>query len=271
MNDSKVKTLVLLLLGVAVLGALWYFRDELLPAGDEPATPALAPPAAEAPAPSGPVHPLGASDAAQPFSGELVPLPDLDDSDSYFRLALIDTFGAELGSVLVSEALIDKFVATVDNLPRKHVPEKIRPVGKLQGPFNVEATDDKEQFYLAADNYGRYDLLVGVLSRTDPAAIVASYRRFYPLLQESYVRLGYPDGYFNDRVVEVIDHLLLAPTPDEPLLLVQPHVLYEFADPQLEALSSGQKLMLRMGSTHAATIKRVLQDLRALITQPQAL
>jgi hypothetical protein len=45
-------------------------------------------------------------------------------------------------------------------------------------------------------------------------------------------------------------------------------VLYEFADPELEALSSGQKLLLRMGSQHAATIKRVLQGLRALIAQP---
>lgn len=92
-----------------------------------------------------------------------------------------------------------------------------------------------------------------------------TYRRFYPLFQESYVRLGYPDGYFNDRAVEVIDHLLATPEPKDPIRLVRPHVLYEFADAELEALSSGQKLLLRMGSKNAASIKRVLKEFRALI------
>jgi len=50
-----------------------------------------------------------------------------------------------------------------------------------------------------------------------------------------------------------------------PIRLVRPHVLYEFADADLAALSSGQKLLLRMGRDHTATIKRVLSDLRALI------
>lgn len=81
------------------------------------------------------------------------------------------------------------------------------------------------------------------------------------------MRLGYPNGYFNDRVVEVIDHLLATPQPDEPVRLVRPHVLYEFADPELEALSSGQKLMLRVGSRHAATIEHVLQDLRSQLVR----
>ena len=110
-------------------------------------------------------------------------------------------------------------------------------------------------------------MLVNLVIRADLEAIAATYCRFYPLFQESYVRLGYPDGYFNDRVVEVIDQLLLTPEPDEPIRLVRPHVLYEFADAELEALSSGQKLLLRMGGEHAASIKRVLQGLRALIAQ----
>ena len=45
-------------------------------------------------------------------------------------------------------------------------------------------------------------------------------------------------------------------------MLVRPNVLYEFADPAFEALSSGQKLMLRMGPDNAATLKRRLQKFR---------
>ena len=51
--------------------------------------------------------------------------------------------------------------------------------------------------------------------------------------------------------------------PAEPIELVRPKVLYQFADPALESLSSGRKLMLRMGPAHAATMKSVLRELRA--------
>ena len=268
MKDPDIKLLIFLLLLAGIVGALWYFRDHLLPP-DEPAVIDAEPADVGEPVKSGPMHPLAPLEPVEPLDGTLVPLPALDDSDSYFLLALVDTFGAGLKPVLVNEALIDKFVATVDNLPRKHVPEKIRPVGKLKGAFAVDTMENKEQFVPSPGNYARYDLLVGLISNADPANIVATYRRFYPLMQESYERLGYPDAYFNDRVVEVIDHLLLAPTPAEPVLLVQPHVLYEFSDPELEALSSGQKLLLRMGSDHAARIKSVLRRLRPLVAQPE--
>ena len=64
-----------------------------------------------------------------------------------------------------------------------------------------------------------------------------------------------------------IDLLLETPEPMQPIQLVRPHVLYKFADPDLEDLSSGQKLLLRMGPEHASRIKSVLSDLRTRIAQ----
>ena len=61
------------------------------------------------------------------------------------------------------------------------------------------------------------------------------YFRFYPLFQQSYQNLGYPNGYFNDRLVQVIDMLLATPQPTGPIELVRPNVMYTFADPTLEA------------------------------------
>jgi hypothetical protein len=266
-KESDTKLLVLIVLAAGLAGALWYFRNDILPPADEPVVLQPEPIVEEVPARSGPIHPLAPPRPSEPFEDELVLLPPLDDSDGYFLLALIDTFGPGLERMLVNEALIDKFVATVDNLTRSHVSEKILPVGRLSGTFAVVAAVDDGRFYLNHDNYERYDLLVNLVARADPEAITAMYRHFYPLFQESYLRLGYPDRYFNDRVVEVIDHLLATPELDEPVRLVRPHVLYEFADAELEALSSGQKLLLRMGGEHAARIKRVLQDLRVLIIQ----
>jgi hypothetical protein len=42
--------------------------------------------------------------------------------------------------------------------------------------------------------------------------------------------------------------------------------MYEYRDKSLEELSSGQKMMIRMGSEHAAKVKEVLRQARNLIT-----
>jgi len=61
------------------------------------------------------------------------------------------------------------------------------------------------------------------------------YLRFYPLFQQAYQDLGYPNGYFNDRLVKVIDVLLATPQIAGPIELVRPKVMYAFADPTLES------------------------------------
>ncbi len=262
MDDPDLKLLLVLLLVAAAVGAGWYFRDEILPKPDESIVTPAEPMADSEGVAEGPRHPVAPYEPVRSESKELVPLPPLDDSDGYFLLALVDVFGKGVEPLLVKDALIDRFVATVDNLPRDHVAEKIRPAGRLSQAFHVEATGGNGPIYLHPENYQRYDPLLGQIASADIDVLVDTYRRFYPLLQQSYERLGYPNAYFNDRVIEVIDHLLETPEVDEPVRLVRPHVLYQFADPELEALSSGQKLLLRMGGEHATVVKRILRELR---------
>src|SRR5262249_50512589 len=114
-------------------------------------------------------------------------------------------------------------------------------------------------------NSVRYEALVGVMERIDAHALAEQYRRYYPLFQQAYRELGYPGGHFNDRLVEVIDHLLEAPEPKGPIHLVVTHVLYEYADPQLEDLSAGQKALVRIGPANEAKVKAKLRELRAEI------
>ena len=264
MDDREVKLLVALLVIAGLIAAGWYYRDRLLPP-DEPdtATPTVRP--AEPADDAGPRYPIDPVPDADADGRRLVPLPPLDDSDAYFLLALVDAFGRDVEPLLASEALIDRFVATIDNLPRDHVAEKIRPIGRLADAFIADEPTDDAPVYLTADNFRRYDALTARLAAADVAKVADTYRRFYPLFQESYERLGYPNAYFNDRVVEVIDHLLATPVPEAPIPLVRPHVLYEFADPDLEALSAGQKLLIRIGPANADVVKRFLRDLRAEI------
>ena len=263
MDNTEIKWLVALLLAAAAAALAWYFWDDVSPPAPAPVQQQAPVAEVESAEPLHPIEPLGVT----PGEGELVELPPLEESDSYFALALLDIFGADLEPLLADEALIDKSVATVDNLTRSRVAEKIRPLGRLPGNFVVVAEGDNGPFYLSPENYARYDSLVNMVSGANADELEATYRRFYPLMQEAFAQLGYPDSYFNDRVIAVIDHLLATPEPEAPVRLLQPHVLYEFADPQLEALSGGQKLLIRMGPDHAARIRTVLEDFRTRIAR----
>jgi hypothetical protein len=237
MDDPDLKLLmaVIILIVFGVVG--WQYREELF--GEPEAEPVIAAPAPAEPAAAlGPRHPMPDASPGVSSSGELVPLPPLDDSDAYFLIEIGTAFGPAIESLLVRDAVIDRLVTTVDNLP----------------------------VVLGINSYARYDALVAQIYYADLDAVYDTYQRFYPLFQKSYERLGYPDAYFNDRLVEVIDHLVTTPMPEGPIVLTRPNVLYEFADPDLEALSSGQKLLLRMGPDNSATLKRILGKFRSRLT-----
>lgn len=255
---------VVALIALALIGIAW-LRYERVPDSPEPAA---VPAAAE---PEGPEYPLPAPDEAG-AAGEqrLEPLPPLGESDGYFSVELGTLFGSSLEEILADEAVIEKFVATIDNLPRDKLAERLRPIGKVPGSFSAEPTDDPARFTPDPENAERYEPLVSLLTTTSTEDIVGLYRRFYPLFQEAYAGLGYPDAYFNDRVVAAIDDLLATPEPAEPPVLVRPHVLYEYADPELEALSSGQKALLRMSDAQRDAVREKLEELRQALTDAEA-
>ena len=216
----------------------------------------------------GPLHPITAPDDDEDRP-QLRPLPELANSDEYFKLELSDLFGPAIGNLIADSRLIERVVATVDNLPRGHVAERTRPVKPLSGPFEAR-TQGGNLYSIAYESYRRYDPLVEIVSSVDTAELIDLYRRYYPLFQDAYVDLGYPDGYFNDRLVEAIDDMLATPEVAEPVMLVRPHVLYEYEDTSLESSSAGQKLILRMGADNAAKIKSKLREIRAAIVNGNA-
>jgi hypothetical protein len=264
MQNEKYLWLIVLLLVTVGAVAVWHYGPERATGDAEPA---------EQPdseivetAPEGPLYPLQPEDAGEEPQRELRPLPPLEESDEYFKLELVDLFGEASEELIVSSGLIERVVATVDNLPRQRVSERIRPLTGLEEPFVADdGRNDDGQYTLSERNYQRYDQLTERFVTADPQQVVDLYRRFYPLFQKAYAEQGYPDGYFNDRLVEVIDHLLVTPDVEEPIRLTRPHVLYQFADPELESLSGGQKLMLRLGPSNREGVKKKLRELRALI------
>jgi Protein of unknown function (DUF3014) len=212
-----------------------------------------------------PAAPPAAISNPVPQSADLGPLPALDQSDQPLHDALADLVGVKaLDALIRPNMLLRHIVVTIDNLPRKRIATELRPIKTVPGQFTVSGEDQTQQT-IAAANYERYAPYVHVIEHLDVAHSTALYFHFYPLFQEAYQNLGYPNGYFNDRLVAAIDDMLSTPEPAEPVALVHPNVMYQFADPNLEALSAGQKLLLRMGPANAAIVKAKLRELRTAV------
>ncbi|HEX9179720.1 MAG TPA: DUF3014 domain-containing protein [Burkholderiales bacterium] len=248
---------LLVLIAALGTGGYIYWREGTQQPPAPPPAPAVAEkPAAEPPAPAGPEHPM---------ESEKVTLPALDESDATLVVALSGVIGQKpVADFFHITGMVRRFVGTVDNLPREKVAQKLMPVKPTAGRFAVSGEGDNA--VLSPENYRRYAPAMKVLEAADARKLVAVYAHFYPLFQQAYAELGYPNAYFNDRLVQVIDHLLAAPEARAPVRLVRPKVMYQYADPELESLSAGHKIMVRIGPENSARVKSKLRELRAELT-----
>lgn len=263
------------LLGLLIGGLYWWQLEQRTGPPN-----AAAPPAASAPA----LPPQAAAsairfpiDLAEPAAASAVA------SAAVAPRTLANTLAEVLGERAALQWLnVDGFAhrvaVTVDNLARPHAPARFWPVHPTSGRFATEPRGVVEA--IAGANSKRYSAFVAWVETLDVAQVAALYRRLYPQFQRAYENLGYPGRYFNDRVIVVIDHLIETPTVAEPIEVrlanvkgpiqpTRPWVMVEFADPELEERSSGQKLMLRIGTDNARRLKAKLTELRAALTRPR--
>lgn len=275
----------------SVLGGAWYFRhinsgpaEQAIEVPDRPQTPGIGEervirhpvPQLPAPAPDPEAvqeieqqvqqsldNPVDSAEDTRP-PAEAV-LPELDDSDQAMRKALDEIAEPDaLESLFNLDNFIRRFVVTIDNMPGRKLPQRHILTKSAEGRFLVAGEEGAE--YIDPENYQRYTPYVRLLDSLDTQKIAYLYIRFYPLFQSAFVDLGYPSAYFNDRLVEVIDHMLATPDIQGRIQLERPHVLYKFANPDLEALSAGQKVLLRIGYDNAVRVKAKLRELREALT-----
>ena len=194
------------------------------------------------------------------------PLPSLGESDPVMIEALAGLVGPEsLDAYFVMERVASRIVATIDSLTGREIAPLVLPLKPAEGNFMALGTGD--ELVINPENDVRYAPYTSMVATVDTGQAVAIYVRYYPLFQDAYKALGYPSAYFNDRLVEVIDHLLETPEVSGPVALVKPEAVYLYEDEALEALSAGQKIMIRIGPENAAVIRGKLREIRLAITR----
>jgi hypothetical protein len=253
MKITNIILSVLIALTAAALGARYYFEHQ--PVEPDPVQQdELKPQAPPAPQPTH--FPLPQADDA---ASQLPPLPQ---SDSAMRTDIADLVGSNAFTrIFRAKDIIRHVVVTIDNLPMQTVAVRLLPTNPVPGKFLV-AGDSDSGLSIAPANSSRYNPFVRAFEIVDTKKLVAAYVKFYPLFQQAYKDLGYPNDYFNDRLIAVIDHLLAAPEPAGPVKLIQPRIVYQYDDLNLERASAGHKVLIRMGLENERKVKSKLREIK---------
>ncbi|MGJ7506999.1 DUF3014 domain-containing protein [Variovorax sp. GT1P44] len=275
-RESSVWMLVIVVVVILAAAFAWWRWSLQKETASEPPVATMPQPQgapADAPPPqpvvTGPQNPLDA--LAEPDAT----LPPLNDADARVNAALNELLGKKgVGSFLQTDGFVRRVVATVDNLPRAQATTRVWPTNPTPNRFTVQGNGEAKT--ISPDNGNRYTPFVLFAESVDPGRAAALYAKLYPLFQQAYEELGYPGRYFNDRLVAVIDHLLQTPVPTGPVQVKltevkgemqseRPWVRYEFVDPELESLSAGQKILIRMGPVNERRMKAKLAEFRRQI------
>jgi hypothetical protein len=277
----RIALIVLIAAGMAI-ALLWYERvgEE----GEGPVTRSIEP-YSEQPAP--PRHPLpepapgtGTMEQESPAvrglpedlprpdpepEPEPEPLPPLGESDDHLLAIARAMFGDEdTARWLVADRLAERLVVFVDSLDRAPVPVEMRPIVPVPGAPVIETGEDGDRW--DERNFRRYRGLVAMLESISPTEAASLYVQHYPLLQEAHSDLAPETRYFNDRLVEIIDHLLEAEHVEHAELGVEPYeAVYRFAEDRREAASAGHKILWRIGPEQSVRVREWLMRFRGEI------
>ncbi len=211
----------------------------------------------------------GIDTTALPAEHEVVatePLPALDESDVMVKQKLLALpWKAGLSSLFVSEEMIRRFVVQIDNIAQgRLVPEQALFKGHTQ---DFKAKQTGQQYQLDIANYQRYQRYLDLLESAPKAEVVALFNQLYPLLQQAYLELGYPEAQFRDRVQQAIQQLLAAPEIADGPMLALDSVQYTFADAEIEQLSMAHKQMIRLGQKNQQRLKLLLAAYQPLLAK----
>ncbi|MEM7480191.1 MAG: DUF3014 domain-containing protein [Acidobacteriota bacterium] len=246
---------ILLAVGLAIcllLGYWWWQRSE------EP-TP---PPAVVEVEPVGEVE--EAPTIVEDESEELEPLPPIEDSDAFIGNLLGELSASPLVADIQRRGnLVRRLVAAVENIAGG-----VNPAPHFGGlsprePFRVVEGADGTR--IDPRSYARFDRYAAAFGAMDAAEIVALLRRVEPLLDRAFQDLGYPGESFEDPVERAIARLRSTPVPEEPPRVRLDVTTYEFVDPNLEALSPAQKVLIRMGPENARRVIRKLGEVEQVL------
>ena len=198
----------------------------------------------------------------EPSPARLV-LPDLDSSDTMIRQAILSLTNfsvPEVEGLLPGDQLIRKFVAVLDNAAAGRFSLTLLGDLSINGIF-IAREIEKGVFEIDFRSYQRFNFVTDVFYSINVSRAVELYRLAKPLINAAYKELGYLEGDFDKIFFSALEGISKTPDFPERVLLKRPVVMYEYIDPEYEALSAFQKQILRTGPRNSRLIKKKAREI----------
>lgn len=235
-------------IGAVALGGGWWWASRTPPATAPAPLPVTAAPVAPAVLEEPPAQVL----------------PPLAQMDAFVRQLLGGLSPQEdLARWLETDALTEHLAAGIRQVAAGQSPARDFAALRPAQPFSTERRGGRRRIALASDQ--RYDAVVLAITALDADGVARAYRILTPRLQDAFVRQG-GQGAIDDALRQAIDHILETPVPDGPYEVVGGEgTSWLFASADLEALSSAQKQLLRLGPVNARAVQGQLRAIRRAV------
>ena len=222
--------------------------------------PAPAPAAAQAPAAPIASPPVTEVQPKIP----LAPVGSEETGDQYARESIDAVNGGKaLAQFVAGDYVVERAVAIIDALRRGEVPYKLLPVGKPSTTFPI--SDNGLRVTLDTAGFSRYDGFAQWVGGLDTPALVSLLNDYEMIATQALTRMGVTDFDIRSALLAATTQILSTPQVAVDAELMRREANWVYMDPELEALSSLQKQVLRMGPENADIVQQKARDIRGAL------
>ena len=192
--------------------------------------------------------------------------PTMDLSDRAIKQTIITALSSPmLSTLLVNDDIIANVVATTLNTAQGSLPENVAILTPPRQDFAV--FKQANNFFITPESFTRYNVYAQTFAHIETNDLLALLNQYAPQINSQFEQIAPPNTSFNTTLINAINRLLDTPSVNLPIAVISDSAMYQFANPQLEALLPVQKQLLRMGPDNMRIIKAKLRELRTRLEQ----
>ena len=192
------------------------------------------------------------------------PVVSEETGDQYARESIDAVNGGKaLAQFVAGDYVVERAVAIIDALRRGEVTYKLLPVGKPSTTFPI--SDNGLRVTLDTAGFSRYDGFAQWVGGLNTPALVSLLNDYEMIATQALTRMGVTDFDIRSAVLAATTQILSTPQVSVDAELMRREANWVYMDPELEALSSLQKQVLRMGPENADIVQQKARDIRGAL------
>jgi hypothetical protein len=192
------------------------------------------------------------------------PVVSEETGDQYARESIDAVNGGKaLAQFVAGDYVVERAVAIIDALRRGEVPYKLLPVGKPSTTFPI--SDNGLRVTVDTAGFSRYDGFAQWVGGLNTPALVSLLNDYEMIATQALTRMGVTDFDIRSALLAATTQILSTPQVSVDAELMRREANWVYMDPELEALSSLQKQVLRMGPENADIVQQKARDIRGAL------